>query len=79
MCSVGRDVPAPCTIGTGATTSRTVSAICAHARLLVADEVVDAVLGLGRQRRDDPRGQVLHVDELPRLAPVARDRERLAA
>ena len=50
----------------------------AHARLLDADEVVDAILRLRRERSDDPVGQVLDVDELPRLPPVARDRERLA-
>ena len=51
----------------------------ADADILVADEVVDAAGRGRRESRDDAVGEVLDVDELPRLPPVAGDRQRLAA
>ena len=67
-----------CSIGTSATSSRTVSAICADADELVADEVVDAAGARRRERGDHALGEILDVDELARLAAVAGDRQRLA-
>ncbi len=45
---------------------------------LLAREVVGAVGGPGRERRDDARSEVLDVDEASALAAVAGDRQRLA-
>ena len=45
---------------------------------LVAGEVVGAAGGLGRERGDDPVGEVLDVDEAAGRAAVAGDRQRLA-
>ena len=48
------------------------------AHLLVAGEVVDAVGRPGAQRRHHPRGDVLDVNEAPRLRALARDGQLLA-
>ena len=44
-----------------------------HAHALVADEVVRTAQRRVRERRDDALGEVLDVDELPRLVAVAVD------
>src|SRR5205823_1842266 len=48
------------------------------APLLVSYQVVDAAGSTREEARDDSLCQILHVDELARLAPVAGDRERFA-
>src|SRR5205085_2229178 len=45
--------------------------------VLVPDEVVDAVRGGRDERRDDPAGEILDVDEAPRLRAVTRNCEGL--
>ena len=50
-----------------------------HAHLFFADEVEDAVGRGWEQAGDDTVGEILDVDELPRLPAVAGDRQCLAA